>query len=113
MYLEKYPVTSLSGEKYKVSVYRSHIGLGVYEFEVKIYKDVSPTIFNLFKKNKLVYTFGTSWTKYHHWFGKYVNLAKHTIQDYEEKIKKEELDEEKHQIGIKEFIKWNGDILEK
>jgi hypothetical protein len=106
MKLEKFPVQGELGE-YHVSVRDSYVCLGMYEWEVDIYK-FDPN--KMFFKYKRLHRYTSGWSRYREFIGKYVELAQKIVKDYESKIIQEQTDEINHEKGLKEFDVWDGKL---
>lgn len=102
----KFPVQGQLDE-YKVVVKDKYVVLGLYEWEVNIYK-YNPS--KLFFKHKKLYSLTTGYSKYRDYIGKYIELANLAVKDYEGSIIQEKQDEINHQKGLKEFDLWDGKL---
>jgi hypothetical protein len=104
--ISKFPVQGKLDE-YKVSVNQKYVCLGMYSWEVVIYK-YNPN--KIFFKHKKLYTYNSGWNHYKDWIGKYVELAKEVVKEYEDEIIQERNDEINHQKGLKQFAAWDGKL---
>ena len=102
LYLEKFPVISPSGQKYRVVMYKNGFG----ELEVHLYIPTDRKQWFKWKKvSESRYIFDES-------KGLYVEIAVKEVLEYEKWLEETRKREEEDKAGIREFEEWNGVIKE-
>ncbi|WP_405101652.1 hypothetical protein [Oceanobacillus sp. FSL H7-0719] len=112
--MDKFPVISKNGSRYKVRIkeciiLQDHV-------EVLLYKEVKGKTLLGKEKTKLVsvnrdeeFNFYPSYNEVE-WDFNYVEMAKAEISDYEKRVSNAYSEDAKHIKGIKEFEEWDGKI---
>ncbi len=108
MYLSKYPVTSKTGNEYRVDVFENHLGF----IGVAIFKYSGLTKFR--KREKFKHLYGNyTWDRHYdpskHEYD-YVKMATLQIEHYEELLAAEEYRINKKKAEVERFENWDGNI---
>ena len=102
LYLEKFPVISPSGQKYRVVMHDSEF----YDLVIKIYIPTNRKRWIKWKKVQERHCFLDSVD------GDFVGIAVYEILHYEKQLKEKQIQEEEDMKGIREFEQWDGVIKE-